>query len=65
MLDKLMFFYHIFTIKVSLLQIINTRKECIQNKLVQVGQLLNIIIENFLQFYKGYKVTIFKELKIK
>ena len=36
MLDKLMFFYHIFTNKVSLLQIINTRTECIQNKLVQV-----------------------------
>ena len=52
MLDKLLCIYHSFTVKVSLLHIINTKKLTKTACSSRVGvQYVNLI---FLQFYKGY-----------
>ena len=65
MLEKLLCIYHSFTMEVSLLQIINTKKltksACSSRVLVQY---VNIKI---LQFYKGYFTNLYqvKALEIK
>ena len=65
MLEKLLCIYHSFTMEVSLLQIINTKKltksACSSRVLVQY------VNKKILQFYKGYFTNLYqvKALEIK